>query len=94
MVVRHFKVHLAYARVATKNDCICAVRVKYSTLQVLCACHARMYTDAPMPTLAYVCHNAQVTNSHQNLSNSLMLNLGIISLKTLSENDILKFKPR
>ena len=38
------------------------------------------------------CRNTQVTNSHHNLSNSLTLNLGIISLKTPSENSFFEIQ--
>ena len=86
--------HFAYARVATKGLHVCGSRKIFHAVGFMCACHARMYADAPVPTLAIFCRNARVTNSHQNLSNSLTLNLGIISLKTLSGNYILKFKPR
>ena len=73
MVVCHFIVHLAYARVVAAY-----VRGKYCTQQVLHVCVFvmlvwYMYADAPVSILADFFCNAQVTNSHQNLSNSLTL---------------------
>ena len=56
MVVRNFKVHLAYARVATKRlRMCCAARVKkiHAAADLMCARPARMYADAPTSTLAY-----------------------------------------
>ena len=60
MVVRHFKVHLAYAcvatkrlRIATKRLRMCGMRKVFHVAGFMCARHARMYADAPMPTLAY-----------------------------------------
>ena len=54
MVVCHFKVHLAYARVATKRLRMCGTRKLFHAAGLICARHARMYADAPVPTLAYV----------------------------------------
>ena len=55
MVVRHFQVHLAYARVATKRLRMCGTRKIFHAACFMCARrarHARMYADVPMPTLA------------------------------------------
>ena len=53
MVVRHFKVHLAYARVATKRMRMCGTCKIFYAVGFMCAHHARMYADTPMPTLVY-----------------------------------------
>ena len=53
MVVRHFKVHLAYARVVTKWLCMCGTHKIFHAAGFIYACHAHhMYNDAPVPTLA------------------------------------------
>ena len=52
LFVDHFKVHLAYA--ATKRLRMCGMRKIFRAAGFMCACHARMYADAPMPTLAYL----------------------------------------
>ena len=53
MVVCHFKAHLAYVRVATKWLRMCGMRKIFHAAGSMCARHARMYDDAPVPTLAY-----------------------------------------
>ena len=75
MVVRHFKVYLAYARVATKRLRMCGTHKIF---------HAAGFAD----TGVFFCHNAQVTNSHQILSNSVTLSLGIIPLKLLIQTSL------
>ena len=56
MVLRHFKVHLAYARVrvATKLLRMCGTRKIVHAAGLMCARRARMFANAvPVPTLAY-----------------------------------------
>ena len=50
MVVHHFKVHLAYAHVATERLRMCGTRKIFHAAGFTCALHARMYADAPVPT--------------------------------------------
>ena len=53
MLVRHFKVHLAYACVATKRLRMCSTHKIFHVTGFMCVYHARMYADAPVSILAY-----------------------------------------
>ena len=64
MDVCHFIVHFANTRVVTKRLCMCGMRKIFNAAGFMCARHACMYADAPMPTLA--CLSTQVMKSHQN----------------------------
>ena len=60
--------------VQQQNACVCVVRVKYSMQQVLHVCVLVTLVCMPMHPCRHchiLCRNAQVINSHQNLSNSL-----------------------